>query len=176
METQGNADPAGAARRALDAGAEEVVVLCTGALGGQMLAALRSLTRVRLRVTIATFDETVAERLSLSGRPRELVATLARAGAVGLPVDVVLPIAQGLGPVAGRLHGLARAAPKVSRYLLAPVPDDLAPLEPEAIESEVTSAKEAADELGMPLSTDDDTRIDTELQAVLAGIKPVIRL
>jgi hypothetical protein len=176
VETEENADPAGAARRALEAGAEEVVVVCGASLDAKVLAELRSLSKVRLRVSIATFDETVHAGLSLPDHPRDLVRTIARASSIGLPVDVVLPIAHGLGPVAGRLHGLARAAPKVTRYLLTPLPDALSPLDPDGIRAEIAAARTAAEEVGVALSEDDDTRIDTELQAVLAGIKPVMRL
>jgi hypothetical protein len=176
VETEGNTDPAAAAWRALEAGAEEVVVLCDGALDARTIASLRALSGIRVRVSIATFDQAAHARLGLPGDPRVLVRSLAQAAAGGLPVDVVLPIGEGLGPVAGRLHGLARAAPKVARYLLSPVPDDVPPLQPAAIDDEVAAASAAAQELGVALSTDDDTRIDTELQAVLAGIKPVIRL
>ena len=156
-------DLVGAAQRAFAAGAEEVVVTCAErVLDEATLVALRALGRVRLRVTLARLGENVRG--------------VARGCSAGLSVDVILPIGEGLRPAAGRLHGLARATPRVTRYLLSPVPEGVPPLAPAAIEIEIAEAREAATELSVALSLDDDTRIDTELQAVLGGIKPAIRL
>ncbi len=176
VETRASDDPAAAARDALADGAEEVVIVTDGAVAIATLRDLRALTRVRLRATVASFDAEVHDQLGLPGSPRELLRTLARGAAIGIPVDVVLPVAEELAPVAGRIHGLARAAPKLGRYLLDLVPDGLTARAPGEIAREIALAEAAAAELGVSLSTDDDTRIDTELQAVLAGIKPVMRL
>jgi hypothetical protein len=171
-------DPAAAAARAIDAGASDVLILgsSNGVLEAESLRALRALKRVRLRLSVATFDEATHARLVAVGDPATIIRGIARAGALGLAVDVVLPIAEGLGAVAGRLHGLARATPKVAHYLLSRVPDGLRPLEPSAIAAEVDAARVAAQQLGLALDDDPDARLDTELHAVLAGLKPAMRV
>jgi hypothetical protein len=170
-------DLVAAATRALRGGANEVVVCAEGAeLEGAAVRGLARLGQVRVRVVVHTFDE--AEHLRLGGRahPRDVVRGILRASAAGVHVDVVLPIAEGLGPIAGRLLGLAKAAPRIKRFVYVPVPDELPARSPEEIATEIGVASDLARELGFPFERDGDTRVDTELEAVLAGIKPVMRL
>jgi hypothetical protein len=163
------------ARESLRDGANEVVV-CADALPDAVVSALRALGPVRVRIPLATFDAELAVRIGEKTHPRDVVRTIARASSAGLAVDVVLPLAEELAPVAGRLHGLARAAPRVARFLAVPVPDDLSPLPPDEIARQMDEARAAAAELGVAFAIDDEARADTELEAVLAGIKPVMRL
>jgi len=178
VDSDHHQDPVAAAARAVAGGADDVLVLgaSNGVLDTASLRALRALKRVRLRVSVATFDHATHARLVGIGDPGTIVRGIARAGTLGLRVEVVLPIAEGLGPVAGRLHGLARATPRVSRYLLSRLPEALPPLEPSAIAAEVESASCAAHQLGLCVEEDSDGRLDTELHAVLAGIKPAMRV
>lgn len=135
-----------------------------------VLRALTGLRGVRARVNIASLDPTRSPRLG------ERLRGLARA-AQFLPIDVVLPVAEGLGPAAARLVGLAHAVPKLSRFLLEPVPD--APLEaraPDELQREVDEALAAGRASGITTLLDDQCRVDTELLSLRAGLKPVIRL
>jgi hypothetical protein len=123
------------------------------------------------RAQCSTLRSHVPRRRFVVPQLNEVVREIARASG---PIDVVLPIASGLKSAAGRLHGLARAVPHVDRYLLEPVPDDYEWASPETIAEEIAEAEAAARELSVTL--EDETRVDTELQAVIAGIKPAMRL
>lgn len=166
------------ARRRFDDGADEVIVCSEGAAiaDPSVIRALLALGRMRVRVPVRTFDAELHHRLGGRAHPREIARGIARASAAGVHVDVVLEIAEGLAPIAGRLLGLARAAPRIARFLHVAVPDDLPLRDPAAIAEEIDEARAVANEVGVLLEPDGDTRVDTELEALLAGIKPVIRL
>ncbi len=178
VDAEGARDVVEAVRRRIREGAREIIVESDGAIlsDAAVLRGLHGIPGLRVRVPVPTFDAEVHARLGRRVHPREVIRGIARASSVGLHVDVVLPIAEALGPAAGRVHGLSRAAPRVMRYLLVPVPDDLAPRAPDAIHAEIEEARAVGRELSLQVLVDDETRVDTELQAVLAGIKPVIRL
>ncbi|MGZ3421662.1 MAG: radical SAM protein [Polyangiales bacterium] len=143
----------------------ELLFVCEGtALTKERLLALRR-SQVRVRVPVPGFDDETHARYFGRGTPREALRGVALAVRAGLEVEVAIPIEPLLGPAAARMHGLARALPGIRRYLLTG--DD---------EREIDDARAAARELGVELVVEAGARIDTELQALLAGIKPVIRL
>lgn len=148
-----------------------IVVDGPSLLRREALAELRARPSVHVRVPVVTFDAAIAERVG-APHPRDVLRGIVAATSVGLHVEALLPIGAGLGSVAGRMHGLSRAAPRLARYLLATnlsLPD-------EQIAAQVDEAREVARELGIDVTFDDGPRIDTELQAVLCGVKPAIRL
>ncbi|MBK7398149.1 MAG: hypothetical protein IPJ34_18085 [Myxococcales bacterium] len=151
------------------AASPEIVATTDGArlADPTLLRRLRATAGLRVRVTV----EALARTDRIAARLRGL------ARAQDLPLDVVLPIAEGLAPVAGRLFGLAHAVPKIARFLLEPVPDrPLLPRDPAEIQAEIHEAIVAGREAQIPTLLDDQTRVDTELVALRAGLKPAIRL